>query len=66
MKEMEKGCLNGLIDKFQGLWKDGGRYGRGLFTTKNGNVIDQLWYENPHANYAEKMPVKFPGGLFDL
>lgn len=50
-------------DKFQGLWKDGGRYGKGLFITKGGNVIDQIWYENPHANYAEKMPVKFPGGL---
>jgi hypothetical protein len=51
-------------DRFEGCWKDGGRFGRGIFVTKAGRVHDQEWNENPHSNYAEKIPNKYPGPGF--
>lgn len=47
-------------DRFEGTWKHGSRYGPGRLITKSGKVINQVWREAPHANYAEFVPKKSP------
>jgi len=49
-----------VIDRYEGTWKHGSRYGTGRFVSKSGKVIHQTWREAPHSNYAEFMPPKVP------
>lgn len=50
-------------DKYQGMWKNGGRYGAGKLILKSGVAYNQTWNEKSHANYAESVPSKFPDAL---
>jgi len=50
-------------DRFEGIWENGSRYGRGMFYHKDGHITCQEWdeiSEPPNANYALSPPAKFP------
>jgi hypothetical protein len=48
-------------DRYEGVWRDGGRQGQGLFLCSiTRTKHTQTWTEQPHSNYAENIPPKWP------